>query len=294
MSHNLNDTNTLTDHAKAVADYLASDHWNGFLKDLEGDVWHSHIYADTCIHPDSLNTVIEAYFAKRGQPLLRRIDYLTPSATSKVAALHNLHPDGLPHFDLFFRFKAGCALAPMAPERAQDGRNILHWGKAVLDDFHQQFPFKIVGVKEEEEIRRYFKSRHWKDTLNMIMDPDIIHLHCNLVINFDPKILELLAREALAAQGWTIDKVVPNIFNVHGTYKGKLVFLGTHPERVYDIGWEFAPDTLIAPADKPWSRNDVPIGFDLCFTSEFDRLIASQDFVTLSDEEIQSIIRTFG
>ncbi|MDD9746810.1 MULTISPECIES: hypothetical protein [Marinovum] len=287
------DTDAMTAHARAVADYFASDHWTGFLADLEGDVWHSHIYADTCIHPDSLNAIFEAYFARRGQPLLRRIDYLTPSATAEVAALHNIHPDGLPHFDLFFRYKAGCTLAPMDHDRAQDGQNILHWGKAVLDEFHQQFPFKIVGVEEEAEIRRYFRSRHWKQTLNMIMDPDIIHLHCNLVINFDPKILELIAREALAAQGWTIDKVVPNIFSVHGTYKGKLVFLGTHPERVYDIGWEFGADTLIAPADRHWSRDDVPLGFDLCFTSEFDRLIASQDFIRLSDDEIASVVRTF-
>jgi hypothetical protein len=283
----------MTANATAVADYLASDHWTGFLKELEGDVWHSHIYADTCIHPDSLNEILEAYFARRGQPLMRAIDYLTPSADAPVAALHNVHPEGLPHFDLFFRFKPNRPLAPMAPEEAQDNRNVLHWGKAALDEFHAQFPFGIVGVEEEAEIRRYFTSRHWKRTLNMIMDPDIIHLHCNLVINFDPKILELIAREALAAQGWTVDKVVPNIFSVHGTYKGKLVFLGTHPERVYDIGWEFDPDTLIAPAEKHWSRDDVPVGFDLCFTSEFDAFVARNDFVRLSREEIDSVIASF-
>lgn len=284
----------MSDDAQVVAEYLASSHWTSFLEELKGDVWHSHIYVDINVHPDSLNSILEAYFERRGRPLRRTIDYLTPDATASVAALHNIHPDGLPHFDLFFRFKEGPAIAPMPPEEGQDGKNILHWGKATLDEFHSQFPFKVVGEREEAEIRRYFSSRHWKRTLNMILDPDIIHLHCNLVINFDPKILELLAREALAAQGWTLDKVVPNIFNVHGSYTGKLVFLGTHPERVYDIGWKFDPETLIAPASEPWSRDDVPVGFDLCFTSEFNALIENNAPRRMTEGEIAAVIGTFG
>lgn len=280
---------TVGSHVDAVRAYFGSDHWMSFCDALQGDVWHAHQYIETSIHPDSLAAIIERYFAQRGEPLLRTIDYLTPDASSSLGALHNIHPSGLPHFDIFFRHSERKKLGPMDPAQAEDGKNSLFWGSAYMDRFYSGFEFRAIGDEEERKIRQYFKGRHWKDTIRKILDPDIIHLHCNLVISFDPKILELLIREELGRQGWTVDKIVPNVFLVNGVYTGKLVFLGRYPERVYDFGWKYNRDVLIETSMEHWNRTDVPLGFDLCFTSEFNNLIARNTYHRMSRDEIDSI-----
>ncbi|MEM7128382.1 MAG: hypothetical protein AAF702_18765 [Chloroflexota bacterium] len=280
-----------------ISDYFHSEHWNNFLNhhldNPSEEIWHSHIYLSTSIHPDSLVPIVEGFFAARGQELVRCIDYLTPKPETELGALHNIHPKGKPHFDLFFRFDRNAILEPMPVEKAEQGQNALSWGKSYMDEFYAQFPFQAIGPTEEEQLDNYFASRHWKDTLNLIMDPDIIHLHCNLRLGIDPKILEIKARGAFAAQGWTIDKVVPNVFQVQGAYRGKLVFLGRHPELVYDLGWLFDPTVICEPSFEPWSRHDVQPGFDLCFTSEFNALIEKNPYVRLQDEEIEKIVAGF-
>lgn len=279
----------MTKCVDAVKAYFGSNHWRDFCRALEGDVWHAHLYIETSVHPDSLTAVIEKYFQTVGRPLLRTVDYLTPNATSSFGALHNIHPTGLPHFDIFFRHSDSDLIAPMPPSEAEGGKNALFWGRSYMDGFYSKFEFRAIGDAEERQIREYFKGKHWKDTINRILDPDVIHLHCNLVINFDPKILEFMVKEELRAQGWTIDKVVPNVFLVNGTYTGKLVFLGRSPERVYDFGWKYDKDALLEPSTEYWNRDDVPLGFDICYTSEFNNLIARNSYRRLSDAEIASM-----
>ena len=107
----------------------------------------------------------------------------------------------------------------MPVDLAERGKNMLSWGKRHMDQFYSQFAFQAMGPTEEREIDDYFASRHWKQTLNLIRDPDIIHVHCNLRLGVDPKILELKARQAFERQGWPIDKIVPNVFEVQGEYR---------------------------------------------------------------------------
>jgi len=68
-----------------VAEYFRSDHWHNFLNfhldNPDEEVWHSHIYLSTSIHPDSLVPIVEGFFAARDQGLVRCIDYLTPRCT---------------------------------------------------------------------------------------------------------------------------------------------------------------------------------------------------------------------
>lgn len=280
-----------------IANYFQSDHWHNFLdfhvSNPDEEIWHSHLYLNTSIYPDSLVPIVEGYFAAKGHELVRCIDFLTPKPESNLGALHNIHPKGLPHFDLFFRFNQDVILEPMPVELAEQGQNALSWGKRYMDEFYSRFAFQAMGPTEEKELDDYFTSRHWKDTLNLILEPDIIHLHCNLRLGIDPKILELKAREAFTQQGWTLDKVVPNVFQVQGEYRGKLVFLGRHPELVYDLGWQFDPNVIIAPSYEPWARDDVQPGFDLCFTSEFKDLIAENPYIQLDASEINDVIAQF-
>jgi len=279
---------------EGLAEYFKSEHWltflNFHLQNPDTEIWHAHIYVETMIHPESLLPIMEGFFENYNHPLVRKIDFLSPAPG--VGALHNVHPGSLPHFDLFFRFNPDAILAPMEKSKGEFGQNALSWGKKDMDEFYKQFQFKAIGPSEEAEIRKYFRSRHWKQAVGLIMHPDVIHVHCNLRISFDPKILELIARDTLAQQGWTIDKVVPNVFNVRGRYRGKLVFLGTYPERVYDLGWKYDHEVVIAPSYEPWYRDDCQPGFDLCFTSEFDRVVAADPYVKLTQEEVNAVVRS--
>ena len=288
---------THTQLVEGILDYFQSEHWTNFLvyhlDNPSEEIWHSHIYVSTSIHPDSLVPIVEGFFAARHQGLVRCIDYLTPKPEIELGALHNIHPKGKPHFDFFFRFDGNVILEPMPIEKAEKRQNAISWGKSYMDKFYAQFPFQAMGPTEEKQLDDYFTSRHWKDTLNLIMEPDIIHVHCNLLLGIDPKILEIKAQEAFAAQGWTFDKIVPNVFQVQGAYRGKLVFLGRHPELVYDLGWQFDPTVICEPSLEPWSRDDVQPGFDLCFKSEFNALLEKDPYVRLEDEEIKVIVARF-
>lgn len=284
------------DLVDGIVDYFTSDHWTHFLDHHldppDDEIWHAHSYVETSIHPDSLEPIMEAYFDSIGHGLVREIDYLTPYGRT-YGSLHGVHPDGLPHFDWFFRFNSDAVLTPARDSWGEEGQNALSWGKEYMDDYYAQFDFRPVGPPEEATIRSYFASRHWKQFMNLVTASDVIHVHCNVRLNFDPKVLELLAREELEKQGWTIDKVVPNVYNVDGSYVGKLVFLGRWPELVYDIGWQYDPETLIERADEPLMREDAPDGFDWCLTSEFNELIARDEYIELTDAERQAVIDHF-
>ncbi len=73
-----------------------------------------------------------------------------------------------------------------------------------------------------------------------------------------------------------------------GNYRGKLVFMGQDPEVVFDIGWEFIPDVIIAPAWEPWIYEDHP-GYDV-WTSAMLAEVMNQDYVRLSDAEISDVL----
>ncbi|MDL2220285.1 hypothetical protein LJC55_01310 [Eubacteriales bacterium OttesenSCG-928-N14] len=281
-----------TELTDGVVSYFKSEHWNNFVNNHvdnpTDEIWHSHVYVDTSIHPDSLEPVMYDFFIKWGHPLVRHIDQL--SATPGVGALHNVHPQGLAHFDMFFRYYEDAVLQPMRVELAEKGQNALSWGKAFMDDFYKKFDFKAVGPREEQQIREFFHSLHWKDFMRHAKHPNVMHVHCNVKINFDPKILELIARDTLAAQGWTIDKVVPNVYNVRGEYTGKLVFLGASPEIVYDLAWVYDPDVVIAPCYETLLRDDFYPGFDPCLNDEYAKVLAESPFIRLTEEEIADII----
>lgn len=284
------------DLVQGLIDYMNGDHWRDFLNvlyDPDRRIWHAHIYVETCIHPDAFNEIVEGYFKKTGNELMRSIDFLLGKPENKFCALHNVHPKGQPHFDLFYYYNPDVAMIPADLSKegyGEVGKNALHWGRPEMDEFYKQFDFKAIGPQEEAEIREFFFSRHWKEFLKKVIDPDVIHVHCNLQINFDPKILELIAMDSLKEMGWVVDKVVPNIFKVGDGYRGKLVFLGKSPERVYDIGWIYNEETLIAPSYEPWGRLDVEPGFDLCFNSECKHWIDSRPLVQMTKEEIAAVI----
>jgi len=223
----------------------------------------------------------------------RIIDYISPK--KNIMGLHGVHPYNKPHFDFFFRFNADSILSPMPTDakEAEAGQNLLIWGKSFQDEFMSQWNFKTVGVKAEGEIRDYFLSKHWKDTLTYTADREVTHPHGYVEINFDPKVLELYAVEAMSKIGWTVERVVPCVFAVGKEYRGKIVFLLGNPEKMFDIGWVYNPDVTIRASQEYWCLGEHK-GFDVWTMQQYYDMVAQCDFIKMTDEEIDAVIATFG
>lgn len=286
-------------HVDGLIKYFKDEHWRNFLENHlvhpDEEVYHAHIYNDTSVHPESLKKLMFLFFDAYGHPLTRRIDPVTPR--DDQMGLHSVHPMDRPHFDMFTRFNPNVVFEPMPldAKESEHGQNALSWGRKYQDDylFEKKYFFKTVGPREEREIENYFLGKHWKETLVNVMRHDVAHCHSNVEINCDPKIIELFARKALAKIGWTVERVIPCVYDVHGVYTGKLVFLLGQPEEVFDIAWNYNPDVAIKRAAKGWVF-DTP-GFDNFMLQPYlDALAKAGDkMYTLTDEEVAEVANSF-
>lgn len=279
----------------AVSAYFKSEQWLTHMeamREKEEEIYHIHIYADTSVHPESLYRIMEGDHKAIGWPLDRVIDYISPK--KNIMGLHGVHPIHGPHFDFFFRFNADSILEPMPCDvkEAEDGQNLLIWGKSFQDKFMEQWHFKTVGPKEEKEIADYLLSKHWKDTLTFTADPEVTHPHGYVEINFDPKVLELYAIEYMKARGWIVDRVVPCVFAVGKEYRAKIVFLHSYPEKMFDIGWVYNPDVTIRPSEEYWCLGKDK-GFDVWTMKQYYDMVDQCDFTRMTDEEIEAVIASF-
>jgi hypothetical protein len=294
-----------------IVQYFKSDQWQDFMHmvtQTDDPIYHIHIFVENSVHPESLNKLFTAYHKLKGVDLDRGIQF---SGLPGVGMLINVQPIEpktqrfLANYELFWFYNPDVLLAPAEyrPDadisatplykEVQSG-NLYGWGKKYMDDFLKKFDFKCVGPHEEEEIRRYFKSAHFKKWISLMEDSPADHVHCNVEINFDPWILKMYAEEAFRELGIKVDWVIPNVFRVPEGIRGKLIFLFAYPEWQHDITWDYNPDVVIQPASKPFVGVRIPddgdFTFDFNLHSDFDSVVASGNYVKLSDDEINEIL----
>lgn len=299
------------DVVQSLVDYFKSGQWQNFMKMLtqtDDPMLHIHIYVENRVHPESLARLVEGYHKKRGVPLDRGIKF---AGLPDVGLLINVQPVDaktgkfLANYELFWFYNPDVLLGPaiLRPDidlakmpmykEVQKG-NLYGWGKKYMDDYLKQFDFKCVGPNEEMEIRRYFKSDHFKKWLRLMKDSRFDHIHCNVEINFDPWILKMYAVDALKEVGLKVDWVIPNVFMVPEGYRGKMIFLGAYPEWQHDIAWAYNPDVVIRPASKPFiGARIAPSGdftFDMVNRADWEDVMATGEYVPLTDEEINEIL----
>lgn len=286
-------------HVQGVINYFKGDFWQNFinnhLQHRDDEVYHCHIYSDTCIHPDSLWRIMPAFWEAQGLPLVRRMDRISPK--EDVVAMHSVTPADRPAFDFFMRYVPHKVLEEMPADdpHAEQGYNALSWGRRYQNDFLKSkgHEFKVLGPREEEEVRRFFMGKQWKECIAHVLDERVVHCHMNVEINFDPKILELFAREQLAKMGWTVERAVPSVYEVKKVYTGKIIFLLGHPEEVFDICWTYNPDVTIRRAPKGWQTEMK--GFDLFYIRRFYDEVEKRkdDWYVMTDAEIQQVTDSF-
>lgn len=295
-----------------IVAYFKGDQWQKFMKMLtqkDDPMLHLHIYVENSLHPDSLGPLITGYHKLKGVGLDRNIQF---SGLPDVGLTMNTQPVEtvtgrfLANYELFWFYNPKVLIGPavLRPDidlnktplykELQTG-NLYGWGNKFMDDYYKQFDFKCVGPNEEMEIRRYFKSDHFKKWLKFIKDPGFAeHVHCNVEINFEPWILKLYAEEAFRDVGIKVDWVVPNVFRVPSGYRGKLIFLLAHPEAQTDIAWDFNPNVVIRPATKPFVgvrvAPDGDFTFDFNLHRDLEAVLASGNYVKLTNEEINAVL----
>ncbi|RGY98423.1 hypothetical protein [Clostridium sp. AM58-1XD] len=297
---------------KGVSDYFRGRQWCDFMehhliRNYGEEVYHAHLYVDTSIHPDSMYSIIPAYFEAVNRPLDRSMHAQSPR--NQLGCIHGIHPTGCPHWEMIFRFNEDAVLEAMpesAPE-SEHGKNVLSWDRECMNQFTNDIPFKVVGPREEEAIRTYFNSWHWKKALQYVADDSVTHVHPNFEISFDPKILEIYAIEAMRKIGWTVERAVPCVFDIEGLirkkklteddpirsyrYMGKICFTLGHPEKMFDFAWLFNPEVTIRPAQRAWI-SETP-GFDVFYKDNYDEVIAGFPYIRLTEDEIREVIKTF-
>jgi len=279
------------DRGKIVQDviaYFKGDQWRRMAAALEQDPeprgTHAHIFVETCVHPNNIEELICGFFAQRGAPSARRIDYMAPRP-GEMGSLHGVEPKGQPHFDFNFFYNPNVALAGSeGGAHGESGCNLCIWNRRYINAFYADFPFRQVGEAEEEKIRQYFRSEHWHRGVEMSILPDTNHQHINAYTSVHPEVLRRFAEESLAAKGWEIYYTCPNVYLVNGRYTGKLVFMGKNPEAVYDLGWMFKPDVVLEPALDDWVFKNGK-GYDT-WTTPMREPVMAQPYVRLTDGEV--------
>ncbi len=299
------------DNVEGMVGYFKSEQWQNFMKMLsqtDDPIYHIHLYTENRIHPNSLAKLFTLYHKQKDVPLDRGIQF---SGLPDVGMFFNVQPVDaktgrfLANYELFWFYNPDVLLAPavLRPDidlakspmykELKEG-NLYGWGKKFMDDYYKQFDFKCVGPHEEDEIRKYFKSDHFKKWIRLIEDSPADHVHCNVEINFDPWTLKMYAVEAFREVGIKVDWVIPNVFRVPSGYRGKLIFLLAHPECQHDIAWDYNPDVVIQPATKPFVGARMPadgdISFDFNLHGDFEAVVAAGDYLKLTDEEINEIL----
>ena len=271
-----------------VIDYFAySDHWHrlcAVLPDPDPQGSHLHAYVKTSVHPDSLETIMTGYFDRLGWPSIRKIDHMSPKAG--MGSLHGIEPEGKLHFDFQWFFQEDVGLRPL--DGGESGCNLLVWNRWYINQYYRQFPFREFGKDEKNVVEAYFKSNHFMKGLEFPVMPTTCHMHINVHSSVHPDVIQPHAEEALRREGFQIYYTCPNVYLVDGKYRGKLVFMGKKPEVVFDIGWKFTPEVVIAPAWEPWIFEDHP-GYDV-WTSAMLAEVMNERYVRLSDEEIAAVL----
>jgi len=289
-----------------IVNYFKSNQWKTTLEFLQNpEIAHFHVYIDTSIHPyKSLQKIIEGYLKIRGWPIVQPIDPQVPNPSKGICALHNIRSHGKPHWDLNWRFNPNVVLSPMTPIDAERNRNVLAWGVFETRTFIEQFPWSN-GTKEEiAEIKDYFNSKHWKQGLNLVLEPskrkDIVptrfenlHVHINIETRVHPVVIQKLSLEALAKEGWEVDHAVLCIFYPMGHDSGKIVFLCTKPQVVFDIAFVFNPDVIIRPSTVPvcgYPHEIYGHQYDVWTRTMEEEVMKKANFLELTDEEINTIL----
>jgi len=231
--------------AEKLLDYFQSRQWRDLLDLLarRSDVLHAHVYTASILHPHDVASVIEAFFAKRGEALKRQIRFL--SHGHGVTNIYNIQPSpDSAHFEVFMTFNENAVLEA---DNNRPGAALEAWDTSFMHTYYDRFQFHTPSVEEEEAIRTYFLSEHWQQAYDFMMETGSLHCHVPVRMSIHPDRVIAIGREVMAEKGWVVGRAVSIVYRWRGLDQGKIVFLLARPEIVLELEWDFDSDALLAP-----------------------------------------------
>lgn len=272
--------------AKEIEEYFKGEQWTRFMEVLnkkEEEIYHIHIYVDTCLNPWCLEQILKNYFARIGHPVERKIEIFTSGQIAGSGTIHGVEPRGLTHFDMLFRYCDDAVIKP-TPDRTE---NVEYWGEKYMEWFLSRYDFKtVLTPQEEQEVEAYFESPAWEDYCRLNESEKVVHIHANVETSVHPLVIRDYALKAMKKRGWEIEFSAPVAFAMRGQMHGKVVFGGLKPEKMFDIAWSFNPTVTLIPSTKYWLTTENPT-YDARTMNEIPVMMQKYDWkmLTLADME---------
>jgi hypothetical protein len=271
-----------------VSSYFRSTQWKHLMEVLsktDEPIYHVHAYVETQIHPMSLEEIVKGYFAKIGRPVHRKIEIFTSGQVADSGSIHGIEPQGMPHFDLLWKYSTTDLIAP-----AHRPENVEYWGQRYMDEFYTKYTFKTsLSETEQAELEAYFDSPTWMKYCELNEHRDVVHIHANVETSAHPNIIREAALKAMKKRGWEIEEAVPVAFQMRGQMHGKIVFLGRTPEKIFDIAWAYNPAVTLIPSTRYWLTTEDPT-YDARTMHELPLLLKRDPYRLLSLREIEAIV----
>ncbi len=277
-------------------EYFRSPQWRDIVQVVqERDMNHMHVYVDTSLDlRDSLRPLVKGSFQRRGWEVYRDIDIMADKPGR--AALYGINLEDKINFEIYCRLTADAVLAPMPPALGERGGNLRVWTERDIRRFHEQFRWRELSPAEETEVADFFThGKHWQRALDYVVDPDVMHVHCNVEASVHPDVLRKCALQDLATRGWTVKHAIHSIFNGGGYDSGKVIFLGLKPPRTYDIAYYYNPNVLLQVNTQETHMvggEGTGNEFYVVRVSTLQRELAKHSFHALTPAEIQQILDT--
>lgn len=273
---------------EAVASYFRSEHWKRAVEVLsitDEPIYHAHVYIETQIHPMSLEEIVKGYFKKTGRPVHRKIEIFTSGQVADSGSIHGIEPEGMPHFDLLWKYSPSTILGP-----APRAENVEYWGQTFMNEFYTKYPFKQeLTAQLSADIDAYFESAAFKKYCELNEHPDVVHIHANVETSVHPDQIRAAALKAMRERGWDIEEAVPVAFQMRGQMHGKIVFIGNKPEKIFDIAWSFNPAVTLIPSTRYWLTTEDPT-YDARTMRELPLLLKRDPYRLLSIRQIEAAI----
>ena len=200
-------------------------------------------------------------------------------------SIHGIEPQGLPHFDLLWKYSPDALIKPAA--RAD---NVEWWGASYMKEFYARYPFVTEMTPDaQKQVDAYFAGPAWARYCDLNEHRDVVHIHANVETSLHPDLILKPALAAMKKRGWDIHEVVPVAFQMRGQMHGKLVFIADKPEKIFDIAWCFNPTVALIPSTRYWLTTEDPT-YDARTMAELPLLLKRDPYRLLSLAEVEAVV----
>ena len=272
-----------------VVNYFKGEDWTYFMNQLARGkaVRNAHVYMESIIDVNSMQKVLERYFASQGFSMQRQI--IIQAMGRGLFELHNIHPgQDMGCINVFMKYSKDKVLAPRVQKHtiSSVGHTVEIWDDEFMKKLHARYKYKTTLTGEDEkDLIAYFNSPDWKAPLLFITWGSAMHFHAVVETSIHPDIILEYGIKALEAQHWELSRAFTWAIPMKGFDQATLKFLVKKPEVCPEIECYFNPDVSIVPG-----AESVRGKGSTSDTEDITRARAGLEYIELDDEAVKEIV----